>query len=168
MNKRIAKKITKGPKTICRIWQGERYYWDRYNTEQIKQARRIYFRHNHVGYTERLVTYARTMSESNARDLLINRWPNLRRIILKNIWSKQPDPIESLAWGRESAPEELRRNEALRQASQTEPFSGWPPSVVEAVLLDMEYYSDRWCYSHVGRMDVFIESLGDDPQVTSP
>ena len=152
MNKRIAKKIDCGPQSILRVIDGERWYWDKYNRTKRKTAQQVYDRHCPMGYTDRLIRYAGTLPTDEARDVLIARWPELRRIVLKETWGKQPTPQEDLKSGTDGGPVELER---FRNA----PDSG---TVQEFVIDSLSYFSDRWCWSRVGRMDVFIAALAQE------
>ena len=166
MNKRVAKKIDRGPQSIVRVYNGgrERWYWDKYNPTQRAEAGQVYDRHSPMGYTDKLIRYVGTLPTDKACQVLVARWPELRRIVLKETWGKQPTPHEDLAFATAvSGPEELQRlREEQNSPAPAEMGDGWPLTLQGFVVDTLSYFSDRWCWSRVGRMDVFMAALAQE------
>ena len=156
MNRRIAKKLATeshrlddGRRLRCTVWNS---WWIEARCIGLhKRARAIYDRSSANGQTCRLLRHTRGMTDIQARQAIVDRWPDLRRRVKDKIGrSEGTEGDVSYRLGLATGEDEMICGAA---------YAADPTTRVEFVRDTLSYFSDRWCMQRLGRMDAMVTAL---------
>lgn len=156
MNRRIAKKLSTvsrrlpdGRRIRSTVWNS--WWIDTGNIGLHNRARRIYDRSTAYGQTRRLLRHLHGKPDVIAMQIIVARWPELRCRIRIHCGNREGIEGEtSYLFGLNDGKAEMERVLAVIDRDET---------VLEFLIGELSYFSDRWCMQRLGRMNGMMAAL---------